>query len=116
MGKRGEQLADESTEKKKKQKDNRETKESERLQLEDGEKPPGDSGGNCSDREDGDADEDEEDQQKPTSIEYDPTDKESMLKTVSKMVKQLKNIAIQMEVVQKELLRAEKQLPQQADP
>mmetsp|Transcript_81822 Transcript_81822/g.264158 ORF Transcript_81822/g.264158 Transcript_81822/m.264158 type:complete len:857 (+) Transcript_81822:220-2790(+) len=48
---------------------------------------------------------------KGTSIEYDPKDKDSMVKTVTKMVKQLKNIEIQMEVLVKELKRAQSSLP-----
>merc|ERR1719235_1715850 len=121
--KRGEHTADEAAGKK--QKDERDAaddidegdkeresdngKNRQRLQLEDGEKPPGDKGGD-SDRED---EADEEDKQpKSTSIEYDPTDKDSMLKAVSKMVKQLKNIQIQMKVVMKELHRAQTQVPQ----
>jgi len=48
---------------------------------------------------------------KGVSISYDPKDKEQMVKTVTKMVKQLKNIDMQMEVLVKELRRAQSQLP-----
>jgi curved DNA-binding protein CbpA len=52
--------------------------------------------------------EEDEEQQKSTSIEYDPSDKDSMVRTVSRMVKQLKNIEVQMKVLVKELGRAQR--------
>lgn len=53
----------------------------------------------------------DEDEARATSIEYDPSDKDSMVKTVSRMVKQLKNIEIQMKVLVKELSRAQSTFP-----
>jgi len=47
----------------------------------------------------------EEKDEKSTSIEYDPSDKDCMAKTVTKMARQLKNIDIQMKVLVKELGR-----------
>jgi len=46
-----------------------------------------------------------------TSIEYDPGNKESMVATVTRMVKQLKNVEIQMQVLLKELHKAQQQMP-----
>lgn len=50
-----------------------------------------------------------------SSIEYDPSDKESMVKTVLKMVAQLKNIEVQSGVVLSELQRALAQLPPETE-
>jgi len=49
----------------------------------------------------------QEEEEKTTSIEYDPSNKDSMVQTVARMVKQLKNIEIQMKVLVKELSRAQ---------
>lgn len=53
----------------------------------------------------------EEAADKNSSIEYDPQDRESMHKTVGKMLGQLKNVEIQMKVVVKELGRLMTQVP-----
>merc|ERR1712032_1564580 len=59
---------------------------------------------------DTDSDEEEKaEEDKATSIEYDPQDRESMRKCVLKMVTQLKNIEIQMQVLMKELERTRRQ-------
>jgi len=44
------------------------------------------------------------------NIEYDPSDKDSMLKTVTKMLGQLKNVEVQMKVVVKELRRIQSEV------
>mmetsp|Transcript_2132 Transcript_2132/g.5329 ORF Transcript_2132/g.5329 Transcript_2132/m.5329 type:complete len:684 (-) Transcript_2132:218-2269(-) len=56
-------------------------------------------------------DEEEQKKGKGVSIMYDPKDKESMVKTVTKMVNQLKNIEMQRDILMKELKRAQSQLP-----
>ncbi|CAE8622488.1 unnamed protein product [Polarella glacialis] len=58
----------------------------------------------CEDGKDG------KDGKDKSSIEYDPGDKDCMVKTVSKMATQLKNIEIQMVVLLKELGRAKSQV------
>jgi len=55
--------------------------------------------------EDKAAESEEQEKKKNVSISYDPKDKDSMVKTVTKMIKQLKNIDVQMEVLVKELDR-----------
>lgn len=63
------------------------------------------------DQDDEDAAAKEEDAaDKTSSIEYDPQDHESMFKTVTKMLGQLKNVELQMKVVVKELRRVNTQL------
>jgi hypothetical protein len=52
---------------------------------------------------------------KASSIEYDPQDRDSMEKTVCKMLGQLKNVEIQMKVVVKELSRVSSQLNSASD-
>lgn len=59
--------------------------------------------------EEKDTEPDSKDDKKSTSIEYDPSDKECMIQTVSRMAKQLANIDIQMKVLLQELRRAQSQ-------
>jgi curved DNA-binding protein CbpA len=94
-----------------------------RLSIKDGDKPSplredkpreksavdSDDEDECEDR--GRGKKQEENEAKTTSIEYDPSDKDSMVRTVSRMVKQLKNIEIQMKVLVKELSRAQSSFP-----
>lgn len=72
----------------------------------------GDEGEDGAAKEGGDGQEEvEEEKGKSTSIEYDPSDRLSMEKTATKMLSQLKNVDIQMEVLVKELHRARSQVP-----
>jgi molecular chaperone DnaJ len=95
-----------------------------RLSIKDGDKPSPPRKDRCREKSAVDSDDEDEcedhgrgkkqeedDEAKTTSIEYDPSDKDSMVKTVSRMVKQLKNIEIQMKVLVKELSRAQSSFP-----
>eukprot|EP00933_Yihiella_yeosuensis_P059201 TRINITY_DN6016_c0_g1_i4.p1 TRINITY_DN6016_c0_g1~~TRINITY_DN6016_c0_g1_i4.p1 ORF type:complete len:421 (-),score=86.45 TRINITY_DN6016_c0_g1_i4:51-1187(-) len=79
-----------------------------RFNGEDGNKDEGDEEDKQDSGKDGE-DEDGKDKEKSTSIEYDPSDKDCMVKTVSRMANQLSNINIQMDVLVKELKRAKMQ-------
>lgn len=61
--------------------------------------------------EEDEASEDKTEDKSSTKIEYDPGNKESMVATVARMVKQLQNVDIQMQVLMKELQKARTQLP-----
>jgi len=58
---------------------------------------------------------DKEKEKKGEAIEYDPKDKSSMVETVQRMVKQLRNIDTQMQALMKEVERARSQFPEEAE-
>lgn len=98
----------EREEKEREKKERKEKKEKEKQEKkEKGEEDEEDE------EDEGRDDDDEEDdpKEKSTSISYDPADRKSMEKTVTKMLGQLQNINIQMKVLVKELARVRAQYP-----
>lgn len=92
---------DEEDKKDREEKEERDKEKKEKKEKED--KGSGDEGN--------DDDDDDDPKEKSTSISYDPADRKSMEKTVTKMLTQLKNIDIQMKVLVKELQRVRNQYP-----